>query len=49
MEEGEDVKGYISMSEVAKDLGEIIDVVWLSGTRMFCPLLRFHLPSYPVS
>ena len=23
MEEGEDVKGYISMSEVAKDLGEI--------------------------
>merc|ERR1712093_677660 len=32
MEEGEDVKGYISMSEVAKDLGEIIDVVWLSGT-----------------
>jgi hypothetical protein len=28
------VKGYVSISEVAKDLGEIVDVVWLSGTRM---------------
>jgi hypothetical protein len=32
--EKDDVKGYVSMSEVAKDLGEIVDVVWLSGTRM---------------
>lgn len=28
-----DLKGYISMSEVAKDLGEVVDIVWLSGTR----------------
>jgi hypothetical protein len=28
-----DVKGYESMGEVAKDVGEIVDVVWLSGTR----------------
>jgi hypothetical protein len=33
----EDVKGYESMAQVAKDLEEIIDVVWLSGTRMFIP------------
>ncbi|KAH7399971.1 hypothetical protein BKA64DRAFT_707655 [Cadophora sp. MPI-SDFR-AT-0126] len=32
MEEGDEVKGYVSMSEVAKDLGDIVDVVWLSGT-----------------
>jgi hypothetical protein len=31
----EDVKGYESMGQVAKDFGEIVDVVWLSGTRMF--------------
>ena len=29
----DDVKGYESMAHVAKDLGEIVDVVWLSGTR----------------
>ena len=34
----EDVKGYESMGQVAKDLGEIVDVVWLSGTRTFAPL-----------
>jgi hypothetical protein len=33
-----DVKGYETMSQVAKDLGEIVDVVWLSGTRSFTPL-----------
>lgn len=27
------LKGYESMSEVARDLGEVVDVVWLSGTR----------------
>lgn len=42
MEEGDDVTGYVSMSEVAKDLGDIVDVVWLSGTRTFCPLLSFQ-------
>jgi hypothetical protein len=31
----EDVKGYENMGQVAKDFGEIVDVVWLSGTRMF--------------
>jgi hypothetical protein len=29
----DDVEGYESMSEVSKDLGEIVDVIWLSGTR----------------
>jgi Subunit 11 of the general transcription factor TFIIH len=33
----EDVKGYESMGQVAKDFGEIVNVVWLSGTRMFIP------------
>jgi hypothetical protein len=37
-EEGEDVHGYESMSDVSKDLGEMVDVLWLSGTRML-PLL----------
>ncbi|KAK0102431.1 hypothetical protein ONS95_006051 [Cadophora gregata] len=32
MEEGDDIKGYVHMSEVAKDLADIVDVVWLSGT-----------------
>jgi len=27
------VHGYISMTEVSKDLGEVVDVLWLSGTR----------------
>ncbi|KAI1001290.1 hypothetical protein K3495_g6907 [Podosphaera aphanis] len=27
-----DVKGYMSMSEAAQDLSELLDVVWLSGT-----------------
>ena len=27
------VNGYTSMSEVSKDLGEVVDVLWLSGTR----------------
>lgn len=29
----EDVHGYESMSEAAKDLGDVVDVLWLSGTR----------------
>jgi hypothetical protein len=33
-EQGEEVHGYESMTEAAKDLGEVIDVLWLSGTRM---------------
>ncbi|KAF7883481.1 uncharacterized protein EAF02_005401 [Botrytis sinoallii] len=31
-EEGDSVIGYVSMKEVAKDLSEIIDVLWLSST-----------------
>src|SRR6266536_5163049 len=33
-EEGENVHGYQSMVDVAKDLSEVVDVLWLSGTRM---------------
>jgi hypothetical protein len=32
-EEGEDVHGYDNMADVCKDLGEVVDVLWLSGTR----------------
>ena len=32
-EEGDTVHGYESMREPAKDLGEVLDVLWLSGTR----------------
>jgi hypothetical protein len=39
--EDDDVMGYENMTEVSKDLGEIIDVVWLSGTREFHGL-RLH-------
>ncbi|TAQ90873.1 hypothetical protein B7494_g803 [Chlorociboria aeruginascens] len=31
-EEGETVFGYENMREVARDLGEVVDVLWLSGT-----------------
>ncbi|RFU33334.1 hypothetical protein B7463_g2976, partial [Scytalidium lignicola] len=31
-EENELVHGYESMNEVCKDLGEVVDVLWLSGT-----------------
>lgn len=27
-----DVKGYVSMNEIAKDFADLIDIVWLSGT-----------------
>jgi hypothetical protein len=39
-EENEGVSGYESMVDVSRDLGEVVDVLWLSGTREF-PL--FHL------
>lgn len=38
----EEVHGYHSMSEVAKDLSEVVDVLWLSGTREFA----FRSPRY---
>jgi hypothetical protein len=34
-EEGEESIGYLSMAEVSKDLGDVVDVLWLSGTREF--------------
>ena len=33
-QEGENVHGYDDMVDVCKDLGEVVDVLWLSGTRM---------------
>src|ERR1700709_1235008 len=39
-EPDEDVHGYQSMSEASKDLGEVVDVLWLSGTRMSFYLLN---------
>lgn len=37
--EAEEAKGYFSMSEVAKDMGEVVDVLWLSGTRKYHNLM----------
>lgn len=34
----EQSKGYESFKEVVKDIEEIIDVVWVSGTREFLPI-----------
>ncbi|KAE9375530.1 hypothetical protein N431DRAFT_543041 [Stipitochalara longipes BDJ] len=53
----EDVKGYESMGQVAKDFGEIVDVVWLSGTpSLQIPYLlniagsvNTYLPAFPPS
>ena len=30
-----EVEGYKAMSELCKDLEDVINIVWLSGTRMF--------------
>lgn len=35
-EDAGDVKGYHSFKEVAKDIDALVDLVWVSGTRM-CP------------
>lgn len=34
-DEVEALKGYESFGEAAKDLGEVVDIVWLSGTRQY--------------
>ncbi|OWP03671.1 meiotic recombination protein DMC [Marssonina coronariae] len=34
MEVGDDVKGYEGFGEVSRDLGVVVDVVWLSGTLL---------------
>jgi hypothetical protein len=31
--EKEEAVGYTSMREVCKDLGDMVDVLWISGTR----------------
>lgn len=33
----DEVSGYEDMEEVCRDLGEIVDVLWFTGTRMFLP------------
>lgn len=35
LDENDLVHGYENMNEVCKDLSEIVDVLWLSGTRRF--------------
>ena len=42
-EEGEDVHGYESMVDVSKDLNEVVDVLWLSGTREFNIMSPFDI------
>lgn len=36
--EGDGLVGYTSMSDVARDLSAVVDVLWISGTRMITPL-----------
>lgn len=38
---GEGGRGYERMGEVCRDLGEVVDVLWRSGTREFSFLLSF--------
>lgn len=35
-----EVEGYKAMSELCKDLEDVINIVWLSGTRTFIPSLH---------
>jgi len=56
-QDGENVHGYTSMSEVSKDLGEVVDVLWLSGTpSLQIPYLlnialavTTYLPAFPAA
>jgi hypothetical protein len=41
--DGDTVPGYVSMIEVSKDLGEVIDVLWLSGTRKYHKLSMLEI------
>jgi hypothetical protein len=36
----DDGTGYKSIAEICKDLNEVVNIVWLSGTR------KFHLCSH---
>ena len=33
----DEVKGYESMDELCKDMEDVVDVLWFSGTRMLFP------------
>jgi len=56
-EPGDSVKGYENFREVCKDLNEVVDVIWLSGTpRLQIPYLMnvalsltTYLPDFPPS
>jgi Subunit 11 of the general transcription factor TFIIH len=43
-EPGDEVTGYISIRDTCRDLSEIVDVLWLSGTRESFGILY----SYPL-
>lgn len=36
--EADKIVGYTSMSDVARDLSSVVDVLWISGTRMSTPV-----------
>lgn len=40
---GDDIVGYTSFTEIAKDLHKIVDVLWLSGTRKIASILTFDI------
>jgi hypothetical protein len=42
----DDAPGYMSMQEVVADIDPLVDVAWVSGTRMFKPLDSFLSLSY---
>jgi hypothetical protein len=42
----DDAAGYMSMQEVVADIDPLVDVVWVSGTRMFKLLWTFLLLSF---
>lgn len=41
---GEGGRGYERMGEVCRDLGEVVDVLWRSGTREFLFSFYFSFP-----
>lgn len=43
----DEVTGYENMDEVCKDLEEVVDVLWFSGTRMFFSSSSFFSRYHP--
>jgi len=39
VDEHGEVGGYDNARDLCRDLGEVVDVLWLSGTRRFCVVL----------